>query len=52
MKRFIRAESAVFRQIIEEAEQREDQRVKEMVQEIRNFATIDNQVQELLAGII
>ena len=52
MKRSIRAESAVFRQIRIEAEQREDQRVKEMVQEIRNFPTIDNQVQELLAGII
>ena len=52
MKRFMRAERAFFRQIIIEAEQREDQRVKEMVQEIRDFAAIDSQVQELLAGII
>ena len=50
--RFIRAKSAFFRQIIIKADQRQDQRAKEMVQEIRDFAAIDNQVQELLACII
>ena len=51
-KRFIQDDMAFLRQIVEKADQMEDRKVREMLQEIRSIAATDNQVQELLAGII
>ncbi|KAH0563442.1 hypothetical protein GP486_001994 [Trichoglossum hirsutum] len=51
-KRFVQAESIFFRQVIEQADQTQYREAKEVVQRIRSIATTDNQVQELLAGVI
>ena len=51
-KRFIRCERELFRQIVEEVDQMQDQRAREIVDEIRSIVGTDTQVQELLAGII
>lgn len=54
-KRFIQDERALFRQIVEEADRMQDERAGEMVEmvnEIRSIAATNNQVQELLAGIM
>lgn len=51
-KRLIQDERAFFRQIVVKAVQMQDQRAKEIVDEIRSIVGTDIQVQELLAGII
>ena len=51
-KHNIQAENSDFRRIIDAAVQIQNQRVQEVVQEIRSITATDNQVRELLAGII